>query len=722
MAPRLAGISKTPFWLLIFVAQILPMGGIVATTLLFGDKDDQRLYFLTGGLFVTAVFVTIVCHCVVSLRVSGLAVMMQQDPQVIVGDPVCLLKLSRIPWYGVAEVDQLQLAIVQTYNSYSIDAKHAGRSGGVSHADDVEKVEWQSAVSDDDRGRLSSFNAVSDYLRQQENAAAQVYVAPLLGSSAPRSPTRGPGSTLTDRSRGGSFVTRFFTPRSRVSSAIPMAGSAGSGVVGAPRSVGAGGDGFYSIPNSYDEHSALIEGRSHPGSIHESHLQQRHDPASQFSAVTMYTPVSIVSDANHNTAAPAGGSMKVMESATSSRALFDPLGDNDCTWDVLQKGLKLQSSIFVQLISSLRVGQSLSAVTLPVHILESRSLLEMLTDTFVHWELLLPIARGELTSNVERLSLVFKWFMSAYHVKPKGAKKPYNPILGEVFRCCFPDTTTPSSGSKTTDSLEVLSEQVSHHPPVSAVYGKFKDLIEISIVYAPKSKFVSLNCAASICEGGITVTFPKSGQQYKISFPSAYVSGIIAGTPTLELGGTVTITDLVKNDARAEVEFLRKGWISGTYDQIHCRVIQQGAKAPLKEYSGTWHGKIYDGPPPAGGKLTGREVVFLDPVALGLRRPKAKLLNGPNGNEKISRVIWKELTVALRQGNAEVAAQSKHLVETAQRAERKQLAAEKRIHQTRFFRFVGGKNEHDEAALTKIDNWVFTADALLVESPGAAPS
>lgn len=37
----------------------------------------------------------------------------------------------------------------------------------------------------------------------------------------------------------------------------------------------------------------------------------------------------------------------------------------------------------------------------------------------------------------ERMVQVLKWYLSAFHAGRKGsvAKKPYNPILGEVFYC-----------------------------------------------------------------------------------------------------------------------------------------------------------------------------------------------------------------------------------------------------------------------------------------------
>lgn len=34
-----------------------------------------------------------------------------------------------------------------------------------------------------------------------------------------------------------------------------------------------------------------------------------------------------------------------------------------------------------------------------------------------------------------RMKLVVKWYLSGFYKKPKGLKKPYNPCLGETFRC-----------------------------------------------------------------------------------------------------------------------------------------------------------------------------------------------------------------------------------------------------------------------------------------------
>lgn len=34
-----------------------------------------------------------------------------------------------------------------------------------------------------------------------------------------------------------------------------------------------------------------------------------------------------------------------------------------------------------------------------------------------------------------RMKAVVKWYLSGFYKKPQGLKKPYNPLLGETFRC-----------------------------------------------------------------------------------------------------------------------------------------------------------------------------------------------------------------------------------------------------------------------------------------------
>ena len=39
---------------------------------------------------------------------------------------------------------------------------------------------------------------------------------------------------------------------------------------------------------------------------------------------------------------------------------------------------------------------------------------------------------------------VVRWYVSGFYKTPKGVKKPYNPILGEKFRCYWKNEETNS--------------------------------------------------------------------------------------------------------------------------------------------------------------------------------------------------------------------------------------------------------------------------------------
>jgi hypothetical protein len=86
------------------------------------------------------------------------------------------------------------------------------------------------------------------------------------------------------------------------------------------------------------------------------------------------------------------------------------------------------------------------------------------------------------TDQVERFMDVVRYFLSGFHIRPKGVKKPYNPVLGEFYRARwdFEDGT----------HAYYISEQVSHHPPGS-VYAYVNPSKELRIDghIEPKAKF-----------------------------------------------------------------------------------------------------------------------------------------------------------------------------------------------------------------------------------------
>lgn len=93
----------------------------------------------------------------------------------------------------------------------------------------------------------------------------------------------------------------------------------------------------------------------------------------------------------------------------------------------------------------------------------------------------------------ERFIRVLQYYLAGWHIKPKGVKKPYNPVLGEFFRCRY-EYADGSHGY-------YIAEQVSHHPPISAFfYISPANKVSILGELRPKSKFLG-NSVSTQMEG-----------------------------------------------------------------------------------------------------------------------------------------------------------------------------------------------------------------------------
>lgn len=150
---------------------------------------------------------------------------------------------------------------------------------------------------------------------------------------------------------------------------------------------------------------------------------------------------------------------------------YDALYEDDTENDI---SMETQGNVVTHLLSQVKIGMDLTKVVLPTFILERRSLLEMYADYFAHPDLFVSIA--DYKDPRERMVQVVKWYMSSYHAGRKSsvAKKPYNPILGEVFRCHWDmpelerDPAVVGDGPVPwckRDQLTFVAEQVCHHPP-----------------------------------------------------------------------------------------------------------------------------------------------------------------------------------------------------------------------------------------------------------------
>lgn len=123
------------------------------------------------------------------------------------------------------------------------------------------------------------------------------------------------------------------------------------------------------------------------------------------------------------------GEVESTDSVTDYDHLYDT--DDDDDFDSMES----HGSVISHLISQVKIGMDLTKVALPTFILERRSLLEMYADFFAHPDIFVSITDQETPQ--DRMIQMVRWYLSAFHAGRKGsvAKKPYNPVLGEVFKC-----------------------------------------------------------------------------------------------------------------------------------------------------------------------------------------------------------------------------------------------------------------------------------------------
>jgi len=317
----------------------------------------------------------------------------------------------------------------------------------------------------------------------------------------------------------------------------------------------------------------------------------------------------------------------------------------------------------------------LSRVTLPTFILEPKSFLEKLTDFMTHPDLVLGAA--SLDTPFDRLKAISRWYMSGFYIRPKGVKKPYNPILGEMFRASWDHGTSKSF---------YVSEQVSHHPPVSAFYGSNRGagfVLNGSILF--RSKFTG-NSTAAILDGFATVYCLNYDEEYTMTFPTAFARGILWGTLLMELGGTVIIK-CEKTDMKTEIEFKTKGFWGGDYNLVAGKIMHK--KKTLYNFTGKWDKQLH-----GKGHKDKKEELFWDPhsdmAASGLDMQVRSIDEQENYE---SRRLWQKVSTALIANDQETATDEKFTIEDAQRRAVKDREEKNITYTPRHFKYDEEKQQ-----------------------------
>ncbi|CAN6651297.1 oxysterol-binding protein homolog 4 [Trichomonascus vanleenenianus] len=344
-----------------------------------------------------------------------------------------------------------------------------------------------------------------------------------------------------------------------------------------------------------------------------------------------------------------------------------------------------QSSSWTAFLKSIAsFNGDLASLTAPPFILSPVSLTEYSQFWCASRELFLAAAKEQ--DPEQRFLKVVKWFIGTLrgqycsrNEQMGSEKKPLNPFLGELF-------TGKWVGSDDADGdIVLVSEQVSHHPPVTA-YAIWNEQNKVYLQGYNQIKASLSTTMITVKQYGHALYELRAfDETYLVTLPGLHIEGILFGAPYVELEGRSYIQS--STGYKATVEYSGKGYFSGKKNTFKAKVVHAGSpKSTLYTISGQWseQSKIKN-------EKTGVEQPFLD----ASKNSYGELVVKPEEqqNELESRKAWSKVAAAIRQGDYDLIHREKSKIENEQREMRKEEQAKGEEWQRKWFKKVVLKDE-----------------------------
>ncbi|XP_072507059.1 oxysterol-binding protein-related protein 3 isoform X5 [Notamacropus eugenii] len=238
------------------------------------------------------------------------------------------------------------------------------------------------------------------------------------------------------------------------------------------------------------------------------------------------------------------------------------------------------SSISLWNILRNNIGKDLSKVAMPVELNEPLNTLQRLCEELEYSELLDRASRTP--DPLERMVYVAAFAVSAYASSYfRAGSKPFNPVLGETYECIHEEK-----------GFQFFSEQVSHHPPISACHAESANFVFWQDVRW-KNKFWGKSMEI-VPIGTTHVTLPAFGDHFEWNKVTSCIHNILSGQRWIEHYGEIIIKNLNEDSCHCKVNFIKAKYWSTNSHEIEGTVFDKGGKAVHRLF-GKWHESIYSG-------------------------------------------------------------------------------------------------------------------------------
>ncbi|MCJ1385085.1 Oxysterol binding protein [Xylographa soralifera] len=287
-----------------------------------------------------------------------------------------------------------------------------------------------------------------------------------------------------------------------------------------------------------------------------------------------------------------------------------------------------------------------------------------------------------------RALLVLKWFLTTLKQQYSSRsdyegneKKPLNPFLGELHIGQWP-SVKPKDEDWETGVTTLVSEQVSHHPPVTAYcIRNEKHGITLQGYNAQKASFSRTIHVKQI--GHALLHLDEFNEDYLITIPALHIEGLIYGTPFVELNDKTYIVS--STGYISKIDYSGKGWIGGKKNSFTATLYKEGnEKHTLYSAEGQWSNSftICNGSKKSGTAADS----FVPGDITPLQYPSPENLSIWEAKRR-----WAPVVQAIRKGDMDTTNHEKSLIENEQRDMRKKEAA-KGVEWQRWF-FVKKQND-----------------------------
>uniref|UniRef100_A0AAQ4S365 Oxysterol-binding protein n=1 Tax=Gasterosteus aculeatus aculeatus TaxID=481459 RepID=A0AAQ4S365_GASAC len=330
------------------------------------------------------------------------------------------------------------------------------------------------------------------------------------------------------------------------------------------------------------------------------------------------------------------------------------------------------------------IGKDLSKVSMPVELNEPLNTLQRMCEELEYSELLDKAAETE--DPLERMVVVAAFAVSGYSsTYYRAGSKPFNPLLGESYECIREDK-----------GFCFFSEQVSHHPPISACHCESKNFTFWQDVRW-KNKFWGKSMEV-LPIGTVNLMIPRFGDQYEWNKVTTCVHNILSGQRWIEHYGEITIRNTKSSACLCKLTFVKGNYWSSNVNEVQGFVMDQEGKVVHRLF-GKWHEGLYCGVPPSakciwrpGSMPTDYELYYgFTRFAIELNELCPELKDVLPRTDARFRPDQRHL----EEGNLEMASSEKQRIEDLQRVRRKCNDENNVKLEPRFFKKVVDGNHRE---------------------------